>query len=246
MIYSSFTLSALGGFETVELGNGEVKKKYVIGDECYDCLKDLKKFLRQDDSNVEKHVSRSLGSWMIVQKDLIPILIEYKDNDKISMGVVEVLVPLTWPIEVSLEEIKTDDQDIPSQLEYLISYKEAIISTNALDALFEMVLKPLSVPYRDRSYKETALIRLIFTLIRNLLCIKDKEASVLTSTDKLRRSTLQERLMIKLKKSNFLELFLSFAGSLDETEYVEWNMLILEIFYYMYIGRDPEEILSAK
>jgi len=52
--------------------------------------------------------------------------------------------------------------------------------------------------------------------------------------------------MLKLKNSNFIELFLSFAGSLDESEYVEWNMLILEIFYYMYIGRDPEEILSNK
>jgi len=27
--------TALGGFETVELGNGESAKKYVIGDECY-------------------------------------------------------------------------------------------------------------------------------------------------------------------------------------------------------------------
>jgi len=238
--------TALGGFETVELGNGESAKKYVIGDECYDCLKDLKKFLRQDDSNIEKYVSRSLGSWMIVQKDLIPILIEYKDDEKISMAVVEVLVPLTWPIEVSLEEIKTNDQDIPNQLEYLESYKEAMVSTEALDALFEVIVRPLSIPYHERTYKETALIRLIFTLIRNLLCIKDKEASVLTSTDKLRRSTLQERLMLKLKNSNFIELFLSFAGSLDESEYVEWNMLILEIFYYMYIGRDPEEILSNK
>ncbi|OUM67870.1 hypothetical protein PIROE2DRAFT_4546 [Piromyces sp. E2] len=79
--------SALGGFETVELGNGESAKKYVIGDEGYECLKDLKKFLRRDDSNVEKYVSRSLGSWMIVQKDLIPILIEYKNDEKISMAV---------------------------------------------------------------------------------------------------------------------------------------------------------------
>ncbi|ORX43590.1 timeless-domain-containing protein [Piromyces finnis] len=238
--------SALGGFETVELSNGESVKKYVIGDECYDCLKDLKKFLRQDDSNVEKYVSRSLGSWMIVQKDLIPILIEYKNDEKISMAVVEVLVPLTWPIEVTLDEIKTNDQDIPNQIEYLESYKEAMVSTEALDALFEIIVKPLSVSFHDRNYKETALIRLIFTLIRNLLCIKDKEASVLTSTDKLRRSTLQERLMIKLQKSNFIELLLSFSGSLDESEYVEWNMLILEIFYYMFIGRDPEEILSNK
>lgn len=238
--------SALGGFETVETEKGEIEKKYIIGDECYDCLKDLKKFLRQDDSSVEKYVSRALGSWMIVQKDLIPILIEYKNDEKIAMAVVEVLVPLTWPVEVSMEEIKTKDQGLPNQLEYLISYKEAMVSTDALNALFELIVKPLSISYRDRNYKETALIRLIFTLIRNLLCIKDKEATVLTSTDKLRKSTLQERLMIKLQKSNFLELFLSFAGSLDESEYVEWNMLILEIFYNMYIGRDPEEILSTK
>ncbi|ORX69320.1 timeless-domain-containing protein [Anaeromyces robustus] len=238
--------SALGGFESIESGNGEIGKKYVIGDECYDCLKDLKKFLRQDDSNVEKHVSRSLGSWMIVQKDLIPILVEYKHDDKIAMAVVEVLVPLTWPIELTVEEIKTKNQDFPSQLEYLAAYKEAIISSDALDSLFELIIKPLSIPFRERNYKETALIRLIFTLIRNLLCIKDKEASVLTSTDKLRRSTLQERLVVKLQKSHFIELLLSFAGSLDETEYVEWNLLILEIFYYMFLGRDPEEILSSK
>jgi len=90
-----------------------------------------------------------------------------------------------------MEEIKTKDQGLPNQLEYLISYKEAMVSTDALNALFELIVKPLSISYRDRNYKETALIRLIFTLIRNLLCIKDKEATVLTSTDKLRKSTLQ-------------------------------------------------------
>jgi replication fork protection complex subunit Tof1/Swi1 len=47
----------------------------------------LKKFLRHDDATKEKFVLRFLGQQRILQKDLIPILLEYVDNVKISSAV---------------------------------------------------------------------------------------------------------------------------------------------------------------
>ncbi len=47
----------------------------------------MKKFLRHDDATKEKFVLRFLGQQRILQKDLIPILLEYVDNVKISSAV---------------------------------------------------------------------------------------------------------------------------------------------------------------
>ena len=52
----------------------------------------------------------------------------------------------------------------------------------------------------------------------------------------------QEEFVLRLKSENVLELLLSMAGSMDETEYSEYNTLILEIFYLIFLGRAPEEL----
>ncbi|KAJ1916282.1 Topoisomerase 1-associated factor 1 [Tieghemiomyces parasiticus] len=74
--------SALGGLEqtdalvTAPTSADHLTKglEYVMGDECMSCLRDLKRYIREDDGDPARHVLRWLGDWSILQRDLLPIL----------------------------------------------------------------------------------------------------------------------------------------------------------------------------
>lgn len=44
--------------------------------------------------------------------------------------------------------------------------------------------------------------------------------------------------------NNLLELFITFAGSMDEHHNAEWNMTVLEIFYHIFAPYAPSDILE--
>lgn len=48
-----------------------------------------------------------------------------------------------------------------------------------------------------------------------------------------------------MEKADIIQLLLSFAGSMDQREYAEWNLVLMEIFYYFFLERDPESILNT-
>ena len=87
-------------------------------------------------------------------------------------------------------------------------------------------------------------MRLILLLFRNLLAIKDCKVSLHNSTEKEWKSTLQEQLLIKLDEHDFFPLILSLAGSSMDREYQDWNLIILEIFYDLFMNREIDDILE--
>ena len=60
-------VDALGGYED---------GTYRLGDECYGCLKDLKKFWRKDDTDDDRTVARIFWETRVLPNDLVPILLE--------------------------------------------------------------------------------------------------------------------------------------------------------------------------
>ncbi|TPX58885.1 hypothetical protein PhCBS80983_g02824 [Powellomyces hirtus] len=236
--------AALGGFEVVETyvaGVGNVSsRQYVMGDETLACLRDLKRLLRNDEQSKEKEVARSLGRWNILQTDLVPILLaaHAEGKEKIAQAVVQLFVPLTWPID-------TKSHDAAGQQEIQRGYKEVFLQESVLSAVLDLLLKPLSVIHRERTERDHAFIGLILTLFRNLLAIRDTQTHVLSTGEKYIRSTLQEHLIISMSKTDIIPLLLSFAGSLSEREYSDWNLTIMEVFYYLFLERDPEEMFRT-
>lgn len=66
-------VSALGGLERLPSSEGFA---YILGDSCLGCLKDLKKVWRKDDTDDERTVARIFWEVRVLQKDLVPILLE--------------------------------------------------------------------------------------------------------------------------------------------------------------------------
>lgn len=52
-----------------------------------DCLKDLKRLLRQDDKTEDKYIFRLLGKWNFVATDLVPILCNYAHDTRLVQSV---------------------------------------------------------------------------------------------------------------------------------------------------------------
>ncbi|RKP10983.1 timeless protein [Thamnocephalis sphaerospora] len=136
--------SSLGGFEgTPESGE---EARYVLGDECLDCLRDLKRYLRVDDNSEDKPVLRVLGESNVLNGDLLPILLltcrgNTEDEELICAACIELLVPMTWPLE-------PQTPNRAQRLKLLWEYKYAFLRKDVLAALWSILTRWLAVEYR--------------------------------------------------------------------------------------------------
>ncbi|KAI9208244.1 timeless protein-domain-containing protein [Polychytrium aggregatum] len=227
--------SALGGFEDTDAG-----KVYRPGDEALECLRDLKRYLRRDELAKRRVVATALGRWQILKTDLIPLLLIDKPNEsKVNMAIVEILVPITWPLE------SEDIADAPLQVSILKTYKEALADVSVLSKILSELVMLLSTNVRERSERDQAKIRLVLLLIRNIVAIKDYHVGITASTEIHLRSNVQERMLMALRESRIMDFLVSMAGSSNEPEFVQWNTLLLEIFFHIFLERSPDDILRS-
>ncbi|KAI9003366.1 timeless protein-domain-containing protein [Hyaloraphidium curvatum] len=231
---------AIGGFEREpaagDSDDGPKKWTYVLGDECLDCLRDLKRLLRKHDAVDDKPLFRFLGRQRVIN-DLIAILTYHPTKERICAAVVELLVPMTWPVTVESEHA-------PEMLEILRTYKEAFAKPGPYGALFAMMVRIMGVPSAERTPRDSGILKFILLLITNLLSIKDPQASVRSTTENFLRSNLQDELITRLDEEHILEFLVTLAGSLVDMRFSEWNVDLLNIFCLVFQDRDPADILA--
>ena len=102
------------------------------------------------------------------------------------------------------------------------------------------------ISYRERTDRDTGKIRLVLLIFRNILSIKDSASTIAASTEQEWKSTLQEQFILRIEEEGIFPLFLSLAGSAMDREFKDWNLIILELFYYLYIDRDVDDLLNLK
>ncbi|RKP25957.1 timeless protein-domain-containing protein [Syncephalis pseudoplumigaleata] len=235
--------AALGGYEPVADGDStQPKERYVLGDECLDCLRDIKQYLLRDDRTEGKPLLRRIGEMRILTLDLLPILLatyegKTEDQDLICGTCLELLVPLTWPPEATLPWLTERKQQ-------LWSYKYAFMQEQALPALFTILVGWLAIPYVERSGRRQALIRLLLTLVRNLLAIEDPCTPTNASADTLKYARMHADLVKALHRTSFVRLCLVMASSVASQEYAAWNLLLLEIVQLLFAQTTPSRLVS--
>jgi hypothetical protein len=102
-----------------------------------------------------RKMSEKLGEWQIVQKDLIPILIQHCENEDLTLCVgntcthqiksmnlkdikVEIIVALTWPLEPK-------DPTYANQQDVYQEYKEALSHEEVLEAVMKVLVKHIEI-----------------------------------------------------------------------------------------------------
>ncbi|KAG2355989.1 timeless protein-domain-containing protein [Suillus spraguei] len=233
-------VDALGGYE----GGA-----YRMGDEVGGCLRDLKKLWRKDDTDDERTVARIFWETRVLPNDLVPILLATAGKglveDKRAIACADLMTAMTWPIDMA-EELQELDEERDKGTDYTqlmlshLNYKAALLTSGVMQALFGIVLPPISKPAKERKERDGQIVNLILHLIRNLIFIKDLPANTHLSADQAEYSSLQTRLVKALSETHTLDLLLTIAANTsNDPLFNASNTLVLEIFYLLFRGVKP-------
>ncbi|GMH08931.1 hypothetical protein Nepgr_010771 [Nepenthes gracilis] len=229
--------AGLGSIEEDEDGN---QIGYTKGEYCLDNLKDLLRFLRRDDPHL-REVFKQVCKWNIVAKDLIPI-IEYSHDDRnLVLNAVKILVFLTMPLEAL-------SKDVNEQLDYLWGLKRAITYSSTIAVIVSLLEKPLENlecdAFTDDDWK---LVQLVLTLFRNILAVRDISIQQKAEMSVSHFLTLRENFLELLFHENVMDLIIVLTQHVgDHGGYLRQdNLLLLEIFHYIFVDQDPELVAKA-
>ncbi|MBA0773629.1 hypothetical protein Gotri_008889 [Gossypium trilobum] len=209
---------------------------YTKGEHCLDALKDLLRFLRRDDPET-REVFKQVCRWNIVSKDLIPIIEHCQHDRNLVLNAVKVLVFLSMPIEPS-------SSDIPQQIEYLWNMKFSLTSSDAVAVIVSLLEGPLeNLECELFTEDDWKLVQLVLTLFRNILSIQD-----ISSLQKAGQFlSLRDRFLELLFRENVMDLIIVITQQIGGSRgYLRQdNLLLLDIFHYIFMGQDPELLGKA-
>ncbi|KAG9448346.1 hypothetical protein H6P81_014474 [Aristolochia fimbriata] len=221
-------------------GEDGVVTGYIKTESCLDNLKDIQRFLRRDDPET-RDVFKQLCKWDTASRDLIPLMERYQTERNLVINAVKILVFLTMPIS-------PDSVDIPRQMEYLWGLKAAITRSDTLAVIVSLLEEPLERLEREAFTEDDwKLVQLVLTLFRNVLAIQEITTEQKASGSSTQFLFLRDRLLELFFQENVMDLILVLTQHVSDSHgYLHRdNMLLLEIFHYMFLGQEPELIAKA-
>ncbi|KAK2457998.1 timeless family protein [Trifolium repens] len=233
----SLICSGLGAIEEDDEGN---RIGYSKGEYCLDNLKDLLRFLRRDDPQT-RDVFKQVCKWNIVSKDLVPIIEHYHEDRSTLLNAVKVLVFLTMPIEPS-------STDISQQLEYLWDLKSAVTNSDVVTVIVSILEKPLeNLELNAFMEDDWKLVQLVFTLFRNILAVQEIPLHQKSAGSASHFLALRDKFLELLFRENVMDIILVVSQNVGSSNVYlrQDNLLLLEIFHYVFMGQDPELIVRG-
>ena len=155
----------------------------MLGDDALACLRDIKKWLKlHDDRSNRLDVARCLAESNLVEGDLLQILASWPENatndrlkSKIALACLELLVPLTWPLEKDQQEMTVNHhRHIPYLQLAQLGYKRSIINYDGariLHTAIRCALPSMAEDVGDRSTRDEGIIKLLLYFLRNVALI---------------------------------------------------------------------------
>ncbi|CAN6327232.1 unnamed protein product [Urochloa humidicola] len=233
----SLTCAGLGAPEEDEDG---AVIGYAKSEHCLDNLKDLQRFLRRDDPQ-RREIFKQVCKWKIASRDLVPIIENYQTDRNLVITAVKVLVFLTMPVEPSSE-------DVAQQIEYLWDLKAALTHNVAMTVIVSLLEDPLDRLERTLFTEDDwKLVQLVLTLFRNILAIQEITLPQKASGEATHLLFLADSFLELMFQENVMDLILVLTQHIDEPSgYLkEENLLLMEIYHYLFLGRDPGLIARA-
>ncbi|WFD30781.1 Topoisomerase 1-associated factor 1 [Malassezia sp. CBS 17886] len=258
--------SALGGYEHVQTEHG-LETIYQLGDDCLECLRDLRRMWRQDDTDTSRAIARVFAELGTLHNDLIPILLHTagggEKGDKIALACTDLLTALTWPIDwfaevrdiVSREEDEAVLSRVSSVRSAQVAYKASVLRVRAreerlaertvLGCVMRHVLLPALAKSRAaRMERDVGVISMCLHLFRNLLAIRDPVVTARHSAALAVNATLQSTLVEQLDACHALDTLLMLASHADTKEWESWSAVAADCIYHVYVGSDVHAVAA--
>ncbi|RHY32350.1 hypothetical protein DYB32_002686 [Aphanomyces invadans] len=226
---------------------------FTRGEDCEEWVHDLQRAIRRDHATY-RLVGKTLGRWKILQKKLLPLLINHQNDwwashvnsiydsrpafcRSLVFSILKVLVMLTM-------KPTNESDNIALQLNYLRGYKYAFLQHGVIQVLMAILVEPLSREGSSRTSQDYLNMELVLTLFRNLLAIPNEDTRLVTSaTNHLAR--LQEDLICILHDENVFDMLLLFAEDIEAAENREWNLLVMEMLDLVLQTTSPKQLVAS-
>ncbi|KAF3938364.1 hypothetical protein ABW19_dt0205474 [Dactylella cylindrospora] len=241
-------VSALGG------PSADNPNIYLLGDDVLGCLRDIKRWLKGYDEKLNRlDVARCLSEANVVAGDLVEILsnslikdhIANNNPNKISLACVELLVPLTWPLEKSDFQMTVNHhRHIAILKRSQVSYKQVILthpSKSILKACCVNALPPMEIPLAERTNRDEGIIRLILYLVRNLLQIDSTEGDSDDTREDISRSTTID----SFAAQGVFNLLIAIISGVPEL-FEQQDVVILDVLFHLLSGVDVNQIARSQ
>ncbi|CAH2352910.1 topoisomerase 1-associated factor 1 [[Candida] railenensis] len=273
----SVLVSALGG---PDYTSNQVPVPYKLGHDALACLKDIKRWIKAVDERTNTYdVALACADSGLLINDLIVILCQWESQqakknkpsqpqhkvrtmEKIMLSCLELLVLLTWPLELTPESSDSQRIAYPNLKKIQLTYKKEILAYNGgltLKAVLRLILPIISKQRIDREPRDNAIIRMALFFIRNILYIEPANTSVSTKSrkeliqsDNLPLNVNRDDISIStvlstFKKNKILVFLLTISGSLgSEFDRQMFGSCCLECIYLITRGVNPELIVKGK
>ncbi|KAG8530037.1 uncharacterized protein KY384_005519 [Bacidia gigantensis] len=236
-------VSALGGTGADEDG------RYVLGDEALACLKDLKKWLKLYDEKTDRlDVARCMAEANLVEGDLLPILALWSESanhdrlrSKVALACIELLVPLTWPIEKGDAQMTVNHHRHMNFLQQAqASYKRSILqhgSGQILRIAVRTGLPSIALSIGERSPRDEGIIKLILYFFRNITLISSQNAAKEDSETEITRSSTAEA----FHRQDVLALLLTLSSNIGQ-DFTTQDTVLMEVLFHLLRGVDVEKL----
>nr|XP_015815187.2 protein timeless homolog [Nothobranchius furzeri]XP_015815188.2 protein timeless homolog [Nothobranchius furzeri] len=208
--------------------------------DCLESVKDLIRYLRHEDDT--RDVRQQLGESQIVQNDLLPIIVQYRQDKSLFDACIRLVVNLTQPAMLCFGKVPDDPvfrHHFMQVTSHLQAYKEAFASEKVFGILSETLYSLLQLDWEQRQEEDNLLIERILLLVRNVLHVPADPCEEKKVDDD---ASVHDRVLWALHMSGFDDLVKFIACAQSEQQ---WSMHVLEIISLMFRDQTPEALVSA-
>ncbi|KAJ5935633.1 hypothetical protein N7466_005180 [Penicillium verhagenii] len=240
-VYSLVT--ALGGF------NGEDADRYVLGDDALACLRDIKRWLKlHDEKNNRMDVARCLGEANVVNGDLLPILSLWwtsgqksKHMSRIALACLELLVPLTWPVEFHSQMTVNHHRHTPYIQQAQVQYKRGVLKhggSNILRTVIRIAIPSMALPRTEREVRDEGILKLMLYFLRNITIISPNAR---LAADGEEEETSRSATIDAFQEQDAFALFLTMCSNVGDDFNLQ-DVILLEILFHLVKGVNVEKL----
>jgi replication fork protection complex subunit Tof1/Swi1 len=201
-----------------------------------------------DEKNNRLDVARCLAEAKLVGGDLVPILASWPEDGKenkvkarVALACLEVLVPLTWPLEMGGEMTANHHRHIPYLQQSQVIYKAAVLGCDTSSILRQVVrigLPSVAVAKEARTNREEGILKLMLYFFRNIAVIQQVPNLPSQGLDsEVSRSATIEA----FRNQDVFALLLTICSNMGEDFNLQ-DVIVLDIIFNLIKGVDPKKL----
>ena len=221
----------------------------MLGDDALACLRDLKRWLKLYDEKTNRlDVARCLAEANLVNGDLLPILAAWPEGtitdklkSRVALACLELLVPLTWPLEHGGEMTVNHHRHTPYIQQAQVLYKAGALGYDTASILRTIVrigLPAIAMRRDEPTTRDEGIIKLMLYFFRNITII----APIANlPTHGLENEISRSATIDAFRHQDVFALLLTMCSNMGE-DFDSQDVILLEIIFNLIKGVEVEKL----